>query len=366
MNQVSALRDVLKHQFDWHGARLTFLAQFLIALIQVRTVNLAELANAMGGKAKTSSKYKRLQRFFRHFELNYLELAHAVIGLLKIPEPWVLAVDRTNWKFGQANINILTLSLVYQNIGIPILWMLLDKKGNSNTDERIELFEKFFDNFGDYEVDFLAADREFIGCDWFYYLLHYAPYRFRIRIKENTNIGIGSNSRQAKVLFAHLKSGETQILSGKRYIWGHTLYICATRLEDRSLLIIATPSRPKTALADYARRWPIETLFGILKLRGFRLESTHMTEPERVSKLFAILTLALCWCIRTGEILSEYQPLKLKPHGRLEQSLFRYGFDRLRYIFLHFDRQMDAFTEVLKLLLVDTDNSSIDIQVLVS
>jgi hypothetical protein len=46
----------------------------------------------MGGKAKTSSKYKRLQRFFRHFELNYLEVAHAVIGLLKIPEPWVLAV----------------------------------------------------------------------------------------------------------------------------------------------------------------------------------------------------------------------------------------------------------------------------------
>ena len=52
MNQVNALRDVLKQHFDWHGARLTFLAQFLIALIQVRTVNLAEIANAMGGNAK--------------------------------------------------------------------------------------------------------------------------------------------------------------------------------------------------------------------------------------------------------------------------------------------------------------------------
>ena len=364
MNQVNALRDVLKQHFDWHGARLAFLAQFLIALIQVRTVNLAEIATAMSGKAKTRSKYKRLQRFFKDFELNYIEVAHAVLSLLQIPEPWVLAVDRTNWKFGQANINILTLSVVYQNIGIPLLWMMLDKQGNSNTDERMDLFEHFFEYFGDRQVEFLAADREFIGCDWFFYLLKYAPYCFRIRIKDNTKIGASSKARQAKVLFAHLKVGETQILSGKREIWGHNLYIAATRLEDRSFLIIATPSHPKTALADYAKRWPIETLFGILKLRGFRLESTHMTAPERISKLLAILTLALCWCIRTGEILAQAQPIKFKTHGRLEKSLFRYGFDCLRHIFLHVESQMEVFLETLKLLSVDAEKNSFDMRLL--
>ena len=91
-----------------------------------------------------------------------------------------------------------------------------------------------------------------------------------------------------------------------------------------------------------------------------------MTEPERISKLLAILTFTLCWCIRTGELLSEYQPLKLKTHGRLEKSLFRYGFDRLRHIVLHFDSQIDAFLEVLKLLSVDSDGSSLDMQVMMS
>jgi hypothetical protein len=359
MTQINALRDALRPHFAWHGSHLSFLAAFLTALMQVRTVNLVEIATAFDGKAKQGSKYKRLQRFFRSFELNYLEFSLAVIALMNIPEPWVLSVDRTNWKFGKANINILTLGIVHQDIAFPIMWMMLDKKGNSNTNERIELFERFFENFGHHRIDFLAADREFVGCDWFYYLLKYSPYRFRIRIKKNTKIGSGKKALQAKVIFAHLAVGETQILSGKREIWGHSLYISATRLEDNSFLIIATPSHPKTALADYAKRWPIETLFGIFKSRGFRLEDTHMTDPERVSKLFALLTLALCWCVRTGEVLSKHRSLKLKTHGRLEKSLFRYGFDRLRNIMLHIDTQADAFMEALKLFSSSTSTDDL-------
>jgi hypothetical protein len=39
--------------------------------------------------------------------LNYLNFAYAVIGLMNIPEPWSLSVERTNWKVGRFNINIL-------------------------------------------------------------------------------------------------------------------------------------------------------------------------------------------------------------------------------------------------------------------
>ena len=39
------------------------------------------------------------------------------------------------------------------------------------------------------------------------------------------------------------------------------------------------------AVALYQRRWEIETLFGCLKTRGFRMEDTHMTAPEKIEKL---------------------------------------------------------------------------------
>ena len=42
--------------------------------------------------------YKRLQRFLSEFELPYAQLAEFVVKLLGIPGPYVLAMDRTNWK----------------------------------------------------------------------------------------------------------------------------------------------------------------------------------------------------------------------------------------------------------------------------
>jgi hypothetical protein len=65
----------LKPLLGWHGARLNFLALFLIALLRVKTINLAELATGFRSEAQISSSYKRLQRFFRKFDLDYPSIA---------------------------------------------------------------------------------------------------------------------------------------------------------------------------------------------------------------------------------------------------------------------------------------------------
>ncbi len=45
MNQVNLLRQTLKPLLGWHGARLSFLALFIImALLRVKAVNLVDLA----------------------------------------------------------------------------------------------------------------------------------------------------------------------------------------------------------------------------------------------------------------------------------------------------------------------------------
>jgi hypothetical protein len=350
MDQVSVLKQQLRPHIQWHGARLHFLCLFLLTLLKVRTVNLSELSLAFSGKAKAASSYKRLQRFFRHFEWDELSLVEVLLSILQIPEPWGISIDRTNWKFGKTNINILMLGVVYQGVAIPLLWSLLDKQGNSHTDERIDLLERFLEHFGTHQIDYIVADREFIGEDWFLYLLKYTSYRFCIRLKKNTQIGRGKAVKSAKVLFAHLKTGQTQVLKNKRCIWGHYLYVIATRLPDHSLLLLATPRKPKSALSDYANRWPIETLFGIFKSRGFRLEDTHMMAPQRLSKLLALLALALCWCLKSGEVQWDYQPLTPKKHGRLPKSLFRYGYDHLRRVCLNLESYWQEYCNAVRLL----------------
>jgi len=135
---------MLNGYFGWNKARMKCFAGMLLALIKVRTVNLVERACAFGSEAKMESRYKRIRRFFSEFTLEFSFIAFWVMnlfGLLNKPIYW--SMDRTNWRWGKSDINILMLSVVYKGIALPIFWCLLPKFGNSDTQERIDLMKRF-------------------------------------------------------------------------------------------------------------------------------------------------------------------------------------------------------------------------------
>lgn len=84
----------------------------------------------------------------------------------------------------------MTLALVYKGVAIPLMWICLDKQGSSNIKERIAFFKHFFEIVDPQQIRFLLGDREFIGEEWFGYIINQIPVR--IRIKEDTKI---SNSK---------------------------------------------------------------------------------------------------------------------------------------------------------------------------
>ena len=259
MNQVNLLRQTLKPLLGWHGARLNFLALFLIALLRVKTVNLAELATGFRSHAKTESNYKRLQRFFRNFDLDYIVIAKIIVTLMDIPQPWVLSTDRTEWSFGQTRFNILLLGIVHNGIAYPIVWEMLDKKGNSDSDERMDLLDRFQQIFPHAQIAYITGDREFVGKQWLTYLLIEPTIPFRLRIRHSDKIGERQKQLRASIIFAHLQPGIAQILSTKRLVWGRLVYVSALRLDDGELLIVITPESCSTAISDYGKRWGIET-----------------------------------------------------------------------------------------------------------
>jgi hypothetical protein len=147
----------------------------------------------------------------------------------------------------------------------------------------------------------------------------------------------------AKTLFRMLKPGEQMVLEGMRIVCGVKLFVVGMRLPDSEYLILVTDSEPDGALEDYGKRWEIETLFGCLKTRGFDFECTHVVEPERVQKLLALMAVAYCWCVSTGEWLNSKKPIRIKKHGRKEISLFRHGLDELREVLLNISDRFEAF-----------------------
>ncbi len=90
--------------------------------------------------------------------------------------------------------------------------MDLDKAGNSNTAERIDLLEEFNKLFGFHRINSLMADREFVGKKWFQMLgKNKIPYF--VRVKENTLLPWGRDHPiQAKELFHHLQEGQSRIV----------------------------------------------------------------------------------------------------------------------------------------------------------
>ena len=105
------------------------------------------------------------------------------------------------------------------------------------------------------------------------------------------------------------------------------------------LMVISNRFQVKEALKLYRQRWGIERLFGHLKKKGFDLESTHMTAPKKLEKLFAIVVLAFlvsfawgCHLRATGQRTTAQSKRK---------SLFRLGLEDILHLIVLDARSYD-------------------------
>ncbi len=347
MIQSGELAEILSGYFKWNKARLHCFAGMLLALIRVRTVNLRELACGFDSNVQMESRYRRIRRFLSGFLPKQETVARWVMAMFGLEgTPVTLSIDRTNWKWGKKNINILMLSAVYRGTALPLFWMLLPKRGNSSTAERIKIIKRFIRCFGRDSIDCLLGDREFIGEDWLAWLLE-KKIHFCIRIKDNfvtvNEYGVELLMRQ---LFHDLRRGETRIIHDKRKVLNHALHLSALKLMSGEFLILISDRLLDDPISLYGKRWEIETLFGCLKGRGFNFEDTHVTKPKRISSLIALLTVAFCWSHRTGEWRHECKPIIVRKHGRPSFSFFRYGLDYLRDKILHCAKSAKEMPEI--------------------
>ena len=305
-------------------------------------MNLAEIASAFSGSSKIESKYRRIQHFFSNYPLEYNDIASA-IGKHLPKGQWTLSMDRTDWQVGKNVINLLVLAVVHNGTAVPLLWTPLDKKGNSDTQERQDLMRRFIKLFGTHRIKSLTADREFIGIKWLAWLLE-ENIPICIRIKKNTLITISNEEPQSIwKLFVKITSRTKKCLKNVE-IWGSRVNIEGMRLKKGEYLIVLS-NDTKDIIKTYKKRWNIETMFGNLKRRGFRLEDTHLKDPTRISKLVALLALAYCYVLEIGAWrIEQGQTIRFKKTLKCPlKSIFHHGLEYLRHLILNLKEKLQEF-----------------------
>ncbi len=335
---LATLEGILRPHVGLSKSRLETLCLLVVGMISARTVNLSHLACERPSTALVTSTYRRLQRFFQHVRLGGDWSAPLVIGLLGLVGPWHLALDRTQWKLGTRDVNILMLAVVTRRARVPLMWSVLDNNGGtSDTGARTLPMRRYLAIFGAASIRLLLADREFVGREWTDFLnKNNIPFAIRMKEKlivtteDGRRLALGSLLRKCRGVRTFRAALVSDDAPGP--LW---LNFAARRLEGGELLIVVSNTPARSALAAYRKRWAIECLFGDTKTRGLNLEDTRLVTPRKLALLLGIVALAVAWAARTAALLVGRKTPARKAHGYLAKSWFRIGFDQVRRLLRH-------------------------------
>ena len=322
-------------------------------ILRCRTVCLykcrAEVGGVLGKKdIKLHTAYTRLLRFFKIGDIDAfcVGIIKLIIHLTNFEGAVYMSMDRTNWKIGAININVLYIGLILPNgVFVPVLWELYSKRGNSSEGERCELVGRFFkiwQNHSDIEVT-LLADREFIGEKWFGFLRK-VGFSFVIRARWQdywAGVSISLNKTIAKTESHILRTVKRQgyfqtfiVLEGE--LLYYTVFPNTSKRrskKDKWLVLVSDKKDIDWIGTSFPKRWGIEVFFYHSKTNGFNLEDLNLTKMAKAQLMMGVIAVCYILSILKGIECQRTEKINLKNYkGKKSKaiSLFRLGYDNLK------------------------------------
>ena len=91
-------------------------------------------------------------------------------------------------------------------------------------------------------------------------------------------------------------------------------------------------SSAEDAIDYYKKRFRIETFFSDQKSRGFNIQKSHLTDPQRLSRLLIAACLAYIWIIYLGSLCDKEGWREIiHRKKRCDLSLFQLGLRLLEH-----------------------------------
>jgi hypothetical protein len=314
---------------------LNTLALLICGIVGAQHVQFAQLADHAPIRGpKNESLITRFRRWVKREDVTAeaLWLPFARVLLLALAHtPLNILLDATTAGRGCV---VLMASVVYRGRAIPVLWSVVKgKKGHLPEQVHCALIRRLQEVIPTQAEVLLLGDGEFDGTE-LQTTVRAAGWEYACRTA--TTITIYAQDRVFTVGDLPLVRGEAVAvadvrMTAKRY--GPVLLIGVWEAKhDEPIYLITSVTDADLAVERYRLRFRIECLFANHKSRGFHIQKSHLSKPERLARLLIATSLAYVW-VHAVAIFAQAQGWLERFHrkDRCDLSLFQIGVRAMRY-----------------------------------
>jgi len=341
LRRYRAIRQALKQCYPGEPSgrlaqHLTTLAAFISGIVGSKSSQLPSIATKVPERAKPDSRVKRLSRWLDNDAIleavYFLPYAEMLLTQLAF-ETLVLVMDGSGVGRGCC---ALMMHVIYKGRALPLAWRVRQcPKGHFPEGLHIALVELVSNLIPEGTKVVFRGDGEFDGRK-LQETMHEAGWWYACRTSKGNTATWEDETFYVEELGACLKPGrliELKEVECTREAYGPVLLLCCwAKGHAEPLYVVSNMSSAEEAIDYYKKRFRIETFFSDQKSRGFNIQKSHLTDPQRLSRLLIASCLAYIWLVYLGSLCKKdgWQSI-IHRRKRCDLSLFQLGLRLLEH-----------------------------------
>jgi hypothetical protein len=327
------IAQILQLRPDERITRVRNMVWLIIGIFESKSVHLSKVAMKIPGSATLVSATRRLSRFLNNPAVrvrewyepvarNWLTVMAESVGEIR------LIFDATHVGFGH---QWLMVALAFRRRAIPIAWTWVKSaRGHSTAQVQLALLAYVHQLLPPGVQVLLVGDCEFESGEVQEHIETVWGWQYALRQKPNNLLRLPDQEIWQRLGDLVSKPGQKVWLEGCFLTRKHNratnlLAYWASGEKTPWLLATNLPSGFST-LKAYSRREWIDEMFGDLKKNGFNLESSHLHDFLRLSRLTLAVALLHSWLMVTGAKLIDTPERSLVDRSdRRDLCIFQIG-----------------------------------------
>jgi hypothetical protein len=315
---------------------LRTLAALISGIVGSKSTQLPHMAAKVPNGTKPESRVKRFARWLDNphilEEVYFLPYADVLLQHLAW-QTVVLVMDGSGVGRG---CTALMIHVVYKGRALPLAWRVRQApKGHFPEDLHIALVELVRELIPAGTKVVFLGDGEFDGIK-LQETMHEAGWEYACRTSPGNTATWRDETFHVDELGACLKPGrliELKEVAMTREAYGPVMLLCCwAKGHAEPLYLVSNMSSAEEAIDYYQKRFRIETFFSDQKSRGFNIHKSHVTDPQRLSRLLIASCLAYIWLVYLGSLCQKerWQSI-IHRRKRCDVSLFQLGLRLLEH-----------------------------------